>query len=1268
MPNKRILHYEILEKIGRGGMGVVYKAEDQKLKRLVALKFLSVDLVGNHAERERFLIEARAAASLNHPNIATIYDIGESESDLFFAMELIEGQTLSQRISSGPLDQPVALEIALQIARGLQAAHDRGIVHRDIKSANIMVSQDGRVKIMDFGLAKLRDGTRITRVGATMGTATYMSPEQAHGEDVDHRSDIWSFGVVLYELLTGRPPFRSEYESAVVYSILNEEPLPLSHFRSDIKSWWQPVVSKALTKDRSLRYQHMRELIAELDQLQTSSTREFSLSQARAGTATFLFSDIEGSTRMLQQIGDAYAGILSRQRSILRTAFTDHGGREIDMAGDGFFVAFDRARQAVAAAVAAQRALAQEEWPAGVNVRVRMGLHTGEPTSTSTGYVGLDVHRTARICAAGHGGQILLSQATWALVSNDLPEDVRVKDLGTFRLKDLDKPEQIYQLVVNGLPPDFPPLHTQSAVIHNLPTLPTEILGREQEAGGLRQLLLQEGIRLVTLTGPGGTGKTSLAIHVASSLVSSFNDGVMFVSLSPITDPNLVAPTIGHALGITEKTSRPAVESLKQYLAHKNQLLILDNFEQVVDAAPVVGELLAACPRIKILVTSRFVLQLRGEQEFSVPPLSLPDLRHLPAAEMLSRFGAIQLFVQRATAVKPDFVVNDQNAAAVAEICARLDGLPLAIELAAARIKLFSPQAILTRLGSRLELLKGGARDLPSRHQTLRSAIAWSYDLLTSEEQTLFRRIAVFVGGCSFEAIGIVCNAGGDLEMDILDGVSALANKSLLRQEEHHGEPRFVMLETIREFAHEKLTESPDRESLRRSHALYCLMVAEHAEPMLTGPEQGRWLDRLEIEYDNMRAALQWAEETGNQEAGLKLSGALWRYWIVRGNLVEGADWMKRLLAMPVATTRPRIRAKVLNATGTILHELSRYGESRPMLEESLRIYRELGDSMGAATVLNNLGWVAVLLGEVDNAREFSEEGQVLHRELGNKRGVALALNNLGWLKTFQGEHEEACTLHQQNLEIRRELGDTRGVAFANINLAWSLVKMGAHDRAAMLLQEAVRLLRALGDKQIMAFSYSVQAQLLHAQGDYQKAVALLSEGMGFMRDIGNQWGVAFEDGILGHIEYDLGNLDEAERKIRGSLEEFRSEGTPWGMGVALNHLGWIALDRKNAGLARNQFLESLEIRSRVMDMQGIAECFESLSEVLHTDNPERAGVLIGAAESIRNSIKSPLVLCERKRVEPVRSIIRELVGDNPINAGKAMSLKEAVALAMETA
>ncbi len=542
------------------------------------------------------------------------------------------------------------------------------------------------------------------------------------------------------------------------------------------------------------------------------------------GTITLLFTDIEGSTQLLHQLGDGYGELLAACRALLRSAFQEQRGHEVDMQGDAIFAVFARASDALSAAVAAQRALAAYSWPQGVAVRVRMGLHTGEPSRVTEGYVGLDVHRAARIMSAAHGGQVLLSQTTHDLVAHDGAEGVSLRDLGEHRLKDFEQAMRLYQLVIAGLPADFPPLKTLDGLADTLPVPPTALVGREDEVAQIGKLLRREDVRLVTLTGPGGMGKSRLSIQVAAGLREVFVGGVFFVSLAPISDPMLVLPTIAQVLGIRDVAGQAQAPRVVETLQRGPVLLVLDNFEQVIGAAGQVADLLVSCPRLKVLVTSREVLHVRAEHEFAVPPLALPDPARLPRLAALARFSSVALFVQRVQAVKPEFRLTTANAREVAEICVRLDGLPLAIELAAARMKLLSPQALLARMGRLLTLLTGGARDVPTRQQTLRNTISWSYHLLNAQEQRLFRWLSVFVGGCTLQAAEAVCAGTGDEMNDI----ASLIDKSLLRSIQQTGEdseePRLLMLETIREYGQELLASGGEATDAREAHADYFLL------------------------------------------------------------------------------------------------------------------------------------------------------------------------------------------------------------------------------------------------------------------------------------------------------------------------------------------------------------------------------------------------------------------------------------------------------------
>ena len=613
------------------------------------------------------------------------------------------------------------------------------------------------------------------------------------------------------------------------------------------------------------------------------------MAEPHTGKITFLFTDVEGSTSLWERMPKAMSEALSCHDEILRTVIEAHSGHVFKTVGDAFHATFSAAPDALEAALEAQRALLNETWDLTGPLRVRMALHTGAAEERDGDYFGPSLNRVARLLSAGHGGQILLSLATREVVRDRLPDESGLRDLGERPLKDLSSPEHVFQITASGLRSEFPPLKTLDIRRNNLPAQPTPLIGRERELDDVLALMRSPDVRMLTFTGPGGTGKTRLGLQAAAELMDEFEDGVFFVALAAIADPTLVAPAIARTLGLTESGNQPLEERLKSYLRDRQTLLVLDNFEHILESAPLLDALLSAASELRVLATSRTALKLYGEHEYLVPPLSLPDPQSILSLESLTQYEAIRLFVDRARAIRPDFSLTEENAPAVVEICARLDGLPLVLELAAARIKLLPPQAMLSRLGDRLKLLTGGARNLPERQRTLRNAIAWSYEMLDEGEKTLFARLAVFSGGSTLEGIEAVCDPQGDLPVEALEGVSSLLDKSLLRQEEGQGaEPRLMMLETIREFASQRLEESGEAEQLRKSHADYCIALAEEAEAGLQGSEQESWLERLDPEHDNMRSALAWAMEQGMTELGLFLAGALRPFWYARGYLDEG--------------------------------------------------------------------------------------------------------------------------------------------------------------------------------------------------------------------------------------------------------------------------------------------------------------------------------------------------------------------------------------------
>jgi predicted ATPase len=835
---------------------------------------------------------------------------------------------------------------------------------------------------------------------------------------------------------------------------------------------------------------------------------------------------------------------VDRHNKLLGEAIESHGGQVFKVIGDEYQAAFISPLQAVEAALLAQHSLNAEEWGDIGEIKVRMGIHVGPGEVLGDDYiVSHTLNRVARISAAGHGGQILISKVVADMAIDHLPTGTHLLDMGRHLLKGISQPEHIYQLAAPGLLLDFPPLKSLSAELavpqHNLPAQVSLFVGRQREIAEIQQLL--KATRLITLSGPPGTGKTRLALQVASQVLHQFEDGVYFIDLAPISTPEFVTSTIAKVFDIGESGSGSQVENLKNFLQDKQLLLVLDNYEQIIETAPLVGELLAAAPGLKVLVTSRQVLQIYGEQEYLVPPLSVPDLGLMNGLSALSQNEAVELFCQRAQAVKPEFTLTEHNASAIAEICVHLDGLPLAIELAAARSKLLSAEMIQSRLESRLDTLTGGARDLPSRLQTLRGTIDWSYDLLDKGEKVLLARLSVFQGGRTIEAAEAICAPG--LSIHVIDGLESLLNKSLLyRKQILGGEPRFLMLETIHEYAREKLVESGEAIELQRKHAAYFAGLAERAETELSGAKQGYWLERLRLEHDNLRTALAFALGRDENELGLRIVGALRDFWNYDGHVVEGMGWIEHALESagdaPVA-----LRAKALNAAGWLSFVQGDYERGKLFNSEALALYQELGDETNRAWALLFLGvHCAGSQSEITEGMALIEQALALSRDQDDEAGIIRALNRLGELARLDGDYDRAGKLYEECLFRCRQSGDRLLEAYQLANLGLVAHQRGNYEQAEMMIKQGLILINSLHTKYPIPVYMAILSGPVAAQGDPQRAAQLLGASDSLFKTMGG----------LGLQPTDQAEIDRFEIAVQEQLgdEAFKSA---WEQGHAMS-------------------------------------------------------------------------------------------------------------------
>jgi predicted ATPase/class 3 adenylate cyclase len=811
------------------------------------------------------------------------------------------------------------------------------------------------------------------------------------------------------------------------------------------------------------------------------------------GTVTFLFTDIEGSTRLLQELKGQYTTALQEHREIVRDAFHRFGGIELGTEGDAFFIAFTTPQAAVEAAVTAQRGLAEHVWPGGSRLQVRMGIHTGTPEMIDHDYVGPDVHLVSRICSVAWGGQIVVSSSTAGVISS--LKEIDLRPVGKHALKDFDERVSLYQVVAPGVREDFPALRTVHAHPTNLPPRIPALIGRQGDISALTELIPSPDVAVVTLVGPGGTGKTRLSLAVGTEMLSSFADGVFFVDLSSLTEASLVITSIAQTLSLKETPGRSLEKNLADHVGSREMLLILDNFEQVIEAAPQLSSLLQEAPALKVMVTSREALRISGERVVSVAPLPVPsaDIE----LDEVANSPAVALFVARAQAVKGDFALDEDNVSDIAAICRRLDGLPLALELAAARVNVLSLSSLNARLDQGMKVLSTGRRDASDRQRTLRGAIAWSYELLTREEQKLFRRLGVFAGGWSLEAAESVCD-DGDLELDVLDGLASLVDKNLVRTSPARAD-RFSMLETIREFALEQLTQSIETGDTTVWNNFLSWLIAQTMPP---DPVAKEWLDLIESEIDNVRSGLTLASNE-NARALCEIALNLTPYWQVRGPLAEGRRWLETSLGQ-CDSSWVDLQAHIKWAYGFITSWLGDLDVSSQSFEEALHLARDIGDRALEARTLGGLGTLAQNLGNLRAAQEWLEQSLERAREAHESSIESDAVGDLGVLAAIQGDFETARDQYETSLRIKEKIGDVQGATLLLYNLGEVAQALGETADAARLWRKCFENFTVTLKDRYRAAATVRSFALMRSEVDPERAAVALGAAEAVIQALGS--------------------------------------------------------------------------------------------------------------------------------------------------------------------
>ena len=985
------------------------------------------------------------------------------------------------------------------------------------------------------------------------------------------------------------------------------------------------------------------------------------------GQVTFLFTDIEGSTKLAQQFPNTLPSALEKHHKILREAIESNNGFVFEIIGDAFCAAFENSNDAVKASHDAQMKLNSEKWEEA-EIKVRMGIHSGNVEWNGKRYIGyITLARTQRVMSAAYGGQVLISEDAYIQLTEKEKIEISYRDLGDRRLKDLIQPVKIYQLISKGLPSDFPPLKTLDARPNNLPVQLTSFIGREDEIKKVKELL--NNTHLLTLTGPGGVGKTRLSLQVGADVIDDFANGVWFVELAPIIDPVLLPQEILRELGIKEEPKKTLEETLTGYLKDKEILIILDTCEHIIEACAMLTEkLLTKCPKLKIIATSREALKCTGEQIHSILSLKTPNLKEEISTEQLTQYESVRLFIERALTVNQKFRVTNENAPSLAGICSQLDGIPLAIELAAARVKVLTVEKIYERLNSRFSLLTGGRRTALPRQQTLKALIDWSYDLLSEQEKILWSRLSVFNDGWTLESAEEICSDDKVNKEEILDLLSLLVEKSIIIFDSE--KERYRILESIRQYGEEKLKEVNEINKILSKHLYYFMELSESAEPKLKGKEAQEWLEKLETEHGNLQTAIEWSLKNGDIEEGSRLAGAMRNFWEIRGLYFTGRRLLKSILSKMQGISNSS-RAKALNSVGVLANRQGDYEQALKFYEESLRFSRKLGDKRSIASSLLGLGNVSHGQGDYEQALKFYEESLALQREIGDKYGIASSLNNLGNVSHSQGDYEQALKFYEESLIFSRKLGDKRGIAGSLNNLGSVSHNQGDYEQALKFYEESLALQREIGDKVGIAGSLNCLGNVSYNQGDYEQALKFFEENLFLRREMGDKRGIAESLNNLGAIAYNQGDYEQTRKYIEESLALHREIRDKISIALSLNNLGLLTYKQGDYEQAQKFYEESLALEREIGDKIGITNSIVGLAGIASIKNhSNQAVLLLGATETALQSMGYVRGRDDLIQYERIITKLHEQLSDEEFSKyweeGKKLTLEQAVELALK--